>query len=114
MADWIYAPRFDSRWDEGPPPTLKTVLADGKAIMRQKHANAPETWDEEYDFDGTEHDAAHTFYKSKYALTAFTKVSYDVAGTPSTERSVRFTSSWSVTRAGQDWFVVRLTFERAY
>lgn len=113
MADWTYAPAYDARWTDPGPPTLKTILDDGKAIVRQKHTNTLKTWEEEYDFDGTEFDAAYTFFKTKYMLTAFTKLSYDIAGTPTQDRSVRFTS-WDVSRPGQDWFKVRITFEQAY
>lgn len=114
MADWANLPAFDSRWAEAPPPTLVTRLTDAKTIRRQVHSNAPQTWEEEYEFTGAEHDTAHTFYQSKYLLTSFTKLSFDVHGTPTQERSVFFASPWDVTRAGPDFYIVRLTFERAY
>jgi len=114
MAEWTYAPQFDSSWEESAPPTLVTVLSDGKTIRRQKHTNAPQTWTEEYWFTKAQHDTAKTFFETKYLLTSFTKFSWDVGATPSTERSVYFASPWNVTRTGDDWFTVVLTFERAY
>jgi len=114
MADWAYQPQYDSRWDLDTPPTLVTPLSDGKSIRRQKHANAPQTWQEEYWFTGAEHDAALAIFKAKGRLTAFTKLSWDVAGTPTQESSTYFASAWGNSRTGLDWFTVTLTFERAY
>jgi hypothetical protein len=114
VADWAYYPQNDARWEQDTPPTLVSKLSDAKTVRRQKHANAPETWDEEYWFTKADHDTAKAIYVSKGRVTAFTKLSFDVGGTPTTERSVYFASPWSVTRAGDDWFQVSLTFERAY
>lgn len=114
MADWAYAPRFDAEIAFDPPPTLVTKLEDGKVVVRQKHSNADETWTEIYDFTGTEFDAARTFFATYGNLTSFTKVSYDIAGTPSQERTVRFAGPFKLTRSGQDWFTVEITFVRHY
>ena len=114
MADWTFAPEIDASAEWGPPPTLQTTLSDGKVISRQKHANAPETWEEEFKLSGSEFDTAKAFYESKGLITSFTKLSYDLFGTPTTERTVRFASPFAWTRAGEDYFIVRLTFTRHY
>lgn len=113
MADWPYQPNYDARWDNPGPPTLITRLADGSSSRRQKHANAIKTWEEEYDFDATDHDAAYAIFLAKGFITAFTKLSWDVGGTPAQERSVYFASGWSVTRSGNSRFAVSLSFELA-
>lgn len=114
MADWTYAPEMDASVSWGPAPTLITRLDDGKEIVREKHTNQPEEWTEEYKFDGAEFDAAKTFYDSKRNSTTFTKLSYDIYGTPTTERNVRFSGPFEWSRAGDAYFIVRLTFRRIY
>jgi hypothetical protein len=114
MADWAYYPQYDARWDLDTPPTLVTRLSDGKSIRRQKHANAPQTWQEEYWFRKTVHDTAKAIFVAKGRLTSFTKLSFDVGGTPTQEQTVYFAGPWSPQRSGDDLFVVTLTFERAY
>ena len=114
MADWVYAPRYDARWEEEPPPTLITKLSDGKRIGRQENPSATLRWEEVYDFTGAEHDAAHAFYKARYLLTSFMKLSYTEAGTPTDEEAVYYDSAWRVVRAGEDWFIVSLAFEQAH
>lgn len=115
MADWSYTPRWQSSIEFAPPATLVSTLSDATEIRRQKHSNAPETWTEEYWFSGSEFDAAKTFYDGKGLLTSFTKVSYDVHGTPTQERTVRFAGPFTLSsREGPDWYVVQLVFARVY
>jgi hypothetical protein len=114
MADWPYAPQYGASVSAGPPPTAQTVLDDGKVISRVKNVNIPEGWSEEYWFTGAEFDAAYAFYLSKGIAIAFTKVSYDLYGTPTQERTVRFAGSWQWQRSGLDFFTVTLTFARHY
>jgi len=114
MADWTYAPNIDQEVSAGPSPTLQTVLDDGKVLSRVKHANAPEAWSEEYWFTGAEFDTAKAFYDARGVSTSFTKVSYDLYGTPTQERTVRFAGPWAWKRSGEDFFVVTLTFTRHY
>lgn len=116
MADFAFAPEIvpPQSVQYGPPPTLLTVLEDGKAVARQKHANMPELWSETFKLVGSEFDSLKTFYDLKGLLTTFTKLSYDVHGTPTTERTVRFAGPLEWQRAGQDYYIVTLTFERVY
>jgi hypothetical protein len=115
VADWTYAPIIDdAAVESGPPVTLQTKLDDGKVISRIKHANIPERWTETYQFDGTTFDTAKAFYDARGIVTSFTKLSWDVYGTPTQERTVRFASPWSWQRSGQNFFTVSLTFERHY
>lgn len=113
MADWAYKPRYDARWDLPLPPTLITRLPGNKSIRRQQHPSALQTWDEEYWFNPTDHDTAKAIFLAKGALTAFTKLSWDVGGTPTQERSVYFASAWRVGRGGDALYQVSLAFELA-
>jgi hypothetical protein len=114
MADWTFAPQFAMQQASGPPPTLQTVLDDGKVISRVKHTNSPETWTEEYLLTGAEFDTAKAFYDTKGVATSFTKVAYDVHGSPTTERTVRFNSSWSWQKLAPNVYKVSLVFVRHY
>jgi len=114
MADWAYQPQYSASVEDSPPPTLQTVLTDLKVISRVKGSNAPEIWSEEYWFTGTEFDAAKAFYDARGLATSFTKLSWDVYGTPTTEKTVRFASPFSWTREGQSFFVVTLRFTRHF
>jgi hypothetical protein len=114
MADWTYQPDYDQEVSDDSPPTLQTKLDDGKVISRVKHTNAPEDWTETYSLSGAQFDTAKAFYDSHGRATAFTKVSYDVYGTPAQERTVRFDGPWTWTRTGDDWFTVTLKFTRHY
>jgi hypothetical protein len=113
MADWAYQPQYDARWQGTLPPTLVSKLSDGKTIRRQKHTATGKTWDEEYWFTGAEHDAAYAIFIAKGRLLSFTKLSWDIYGTPAQERTVYFASDWQVARSGLDFFTVSLTFELA-
>lgn len=114
MADWTYSPHYDQRIESGPPPTLQTKLDDGKVISRVKHPSAPEDWTEEYWFSGSQFDAAKAFFDARGVATSFTKVSYDLAGTPAFEATVRFDGPFAWQRSGQDLFVVTLKFTRHF
>jgi hypothetical protein len=114
MADWTYAPQYDAGGEQEPPPTLQTKLSDKKVISRVKAAPADESWSEEFWLHGTEYDAAKAFYEARGVATPFTKLSYDLAGTPTTERSVRFDGPFSWRRSGPDLFIVTLRFVRNY
>jgi hypothetical protein len=114
MADWTYDPQFDASAESGPAPTLQTRMDDGKVISRVKHTNIPETWTETYWLTGAQFDTAKAFYDARGISTAFTKLGYDLYGTPTQERTVRFAGPWAWVRSGPDWFTVSLTFTRHY
>jgi hypothetical protein len=114
MADWTYAPNYDLHVEYGPPETLQTTLDDGKVISRVKHSNAPQDWSEVYSFTGAQFDTAKAFYTTKGIATSFTKLGYDVYGTPTWEQTVRFDGPWSWTQAGPNMFFVTLKFTRHY
>jgi hypothetical protein len=114
MADWTYSPNFDQQVDSGPPVTLQTKLDDQKVISRVKSTNAPEDWSEVYAFTGAQFDTAKAFYDARGIATPFTKLSWDVAGTPAQERTVRFAGPWSWVRSGPDYFTVTLKFTRHF
>jgi len=114
MADWAYSPDFDQRVEYGPNPTLQTKLDDGKVISRVKHSNLPEEWSEIYSFTGAQFDTAKAFYDARGIATSFTKISWDIYGTPAQERTVRFAGPWAWERSGPDYFTVTLKFTRHY
>lgn len=114
MADWTYAPRFDVNVTAAPPLTLQTTLDDGKVMSRVKHTNKPEDWAEEYWFDGPTFDTAKAFYDARGISTSFTKLGYDVYGTPTQERTVRFDGPWQWIQVGPRTYQVTLKFTRHY
>lgn len=114
MADFVLVPEFDAQIEGSPPPTLQTRLSDGKVISRVKHSNAERVWREQFKLTGAEFDAFVTFFDSKGVATAFTKLSYDVYGTPTQERTVRFAGPWQLVRAGLDFFIVDVAFVRHF
>ena len=100
MADWAYVPNYSHRLSVVPPPTLISRFEDGKELRRQKHATFLRELEEDYTFTGSERDAVQTFYEGKGLLTTFTKLGYDVFGTPSHEITVRFDGPLEFTTDG--------------
>jgi hypothetical protein len=114
MADWAYLPNYEATVTAPPPVTLQTVLEDQKVISRVKSLNALERWGEVYSFTKVDHDVAKAFFDAHGIATSFTKQSFDVGGTPTQERTVRFDGPWEITRVGDDWIDVALTFVRHF
>jgi len=113
MAIWNYAPNMGQSIAFGLPPALVTRLDDGKEIRRRKHANSDEEWSETYWFTGAEFDAAYAIALAYGTDLPLTKLGYDVASAPTTERTVCFTE-FQLVREGDDFFEVRIDWRRVY
>lgn len=113
MAVWTYRPKTGQQIGFGLPPALITKLDDGKEIGRRKHPNASETWTETYWFNGTDFDAAYAIALAYGTDLPLTKLGYDLHSAPTTERTVCI-SSFELTREGEEFYEVQITWRRVY
>lgn len=115
MAIWTLGPDIDTppEISFGGPPTLVTKLSDGKEITRRKHANVGEVWRENYKATGAEFDAAFAIFATYGTDLPLTKLSYDLASAPTTERTVCF-NSFDLVRQGEDFFEFSVSWRRVY
>lgn len=113
MADWTYVPQQESHVRErSAPRVIVNRFGDGKETRRQVETFITNRWQETYILAASERDTAQDFYDLKGLLTAFTKLAYDDAGSPTSEQTVRFDGPWVERRLSSDDYEVVLTFLR--